>query len=174
MPRPGVQQHELTPCPEPLAVRDKVECQLAASCRLAAGTSVPCSAVWLTCAPHRNVQQLVCMLCLAAMHAFGHGRKVACWATIQLSVPSPAEQAAMASSALLDALAELTATARVLHHYKNHRSHGSHSLLEVLCCMAMVCMWSPADCLYMRDCNPAFLPCPGCWRLPVLLFCVVL
>jgi hypothetical protein len=65
-------------CPVVVAVCTEVESKLRAFNLLTAGASLPCSALWLPCAPHHDMHWLVLdMVCLAVIHAFEHGRKVA-------------------------------------------------------------------------------------------------
>ena len=117
---PGVEHHFWT-CPVAVAVRTEVESQLHAFNLLAAGASLPCSALWLACAPHRDMHRLVWdMVCLAVIHAFEHGRKVAWAVSHQLTIPVLVEQVAVraAVGCFWDALADFAATARVPRRHR--------------------------------------------------------
>jgi hypothetical protein len=117
---PGVEHHFWT-CPVAVAVREEVESQLRAFQLFAAGASLPCRALWLACAPHRDVHQLVWdMVCLAAIHAFEHGRRVAWAVSHQLDVHVLVEQVAVraAVGGFWDALADFAATAKVPRRHR--------------------------------------------------------
>ena len=112
---PGV-EHHFWLCPVAVAVREEVERQLRAFNLLTAGENLPCRALWLACAPHRDVHRLVWdMVCLAAIHACEHGRRVAWAVSCRLGVPVLVEQVAIraAVGGFWDALADFAATARV-------------------------------------------------------------
>jgi hypothetical protein len=122
---PGV-QHQFWTCPVAVAVRTEVEGQLRAFNLLAAGASLPCarSALWLACAPHRDMHRLIWdMVCLAAIKAFEHGRRVA-WAVSQrIGVPVLVEQVAVRAAVGAfwdshDAIADFAATARVPRRHR--------------------------------------------------------
>lgn len=118
---PGVEHHFWT-CPVAVAVRREVESQLRAFHMLAAGATLPCSALWLACAPHIDMHRLVWdMVCIAAIHAFDLGRRAAWAVSHRLSVPVLVEQVAVraAVGAFWDALADFAATARVPSRRRN-------------------------------------------------------
>lgn len=118
---PGVEHHFWT-CPVAVAVRREVESQLRAFHMLAAGATLPCSALWLACAPHIDMHRLVWdMVCIAAIHAFDLGRRAAWAVSHRLSVPVLVEQVAVraAVGAFWDALADFAATARVPSRCRN-------------------------------------------------------
>lgn len=119
---PGVEHHFWT-CPVAVAVREEVTSQLRACHMLAAGDSLPCRSLWLACTPHHNVHRLIWdMVCIAAIHAFEHGRRVAWAVSHRLDVPVLVEQVAVraAVGSFWEALADFAATARVPSHYRNH------------------------------------------------------
>jgi hypothetical protein len=119
---PGVEHHFWT-CPVAVAVREEVTSQLRACHMLAAGESLPCRALWLACTPHHDVHRLIWdMVCIAAIHAFEHGRRVAWAVSHRLDVPVLVEQVAVraAVGSFWDALADFAATARIPSHYKHH------------------------------------------------------
>ena len=62
------------------------------------------------------------MVCIAAIHAFEHGRRVAWAVSHRLDVPVLVEQVAVraAVGSFWEALADFAATARVPSHYRNH------------------------------------------------------
>jgi hypothetical protein len=117
---PGVEHHFWT-CPVAVAVRKDVESQLRAFNLLAAGASLPCSALWLACAPHHDLHWLIWdMVCLAAIHAFEHGRRVAWAVSQQLNVRVLVGQVAVraAVGSFWDALADFAATARLPRRHR--------------------------------------------------------
>jgi len=109
-------------CPVAAAVRHEVESQLIAFGFLAAGASLPCSAIWLACKPYAGMHRLVWdMVCLAAIHAFERGRRAAWAVSDQLSVPVLVEQVAVRSAvgAFWEALADFAATSKVPRRMRN-------------------------------------------------------
>jgi len=118
---PGV-THHFWSCPVAAAVRHEVESQLIAFGFLAAGASLPCSAIWLACKPYAGMHRLVWdMVCLAAIHAFERGRRAAWAVSDQLSVPVLVEQVAVRSAvgAFWEALADFAATSKVPRRMRN-------------------------------------------------------
>jgi hypothetical protein len=112
---PGVEHHFWT-CPVAGAVRCEIENQLTAFGLLSAGTRIPCSAIWLARPPHRRLHRLVWdMVCLAAVHAFEHGRRTAWAVSSQLSVPDMIETVAVraAAASFWEALTDFAVTAKV-------------------------------------------------------------
>jgi hypothetical protein len=89
-------EHHFWSCTVAIAVRREIERQLLIFGLLPAGTRIPCSAIWLARPPHRRLHRLVWdMVCLAAVHAFEHGRRTAWAVSSQLSVPDMIETIAV-------------------------------------------------------------------------------
>jgi hypothetical protein len=83
---------------------------------------LPCSALWLACAPHRDMHRLIWdVVCLAAIHAFEHGRRVA-WAVSQrmacLYMCWWSKWRCGRRLVLFDAIADFAATARVPRRHR--------------------------------------------------------
>jgi len=112
---PDVEHHFWT-CPVAVAVRREIESQLVIFGLLPAGTRIPCSAIWLARPPHRRLHRLVWdMVCLAAIHAFEHGRRTAWAVSSQLNVPDIIETVAVraAKASFWEALTDFAVTAKV-------------------------------------------------------------
>ena len=112
---PGV-EHHFWSCPVAVAVRREIESQLLIFGLLPAGSRIPCSAIWLARPPHRRLHRLVWdMVCLAAVHAFEHGRRTAWAVSSHLNVPDMIETVAIraAKASFWEALTDFAVTIKI-------------------------------------------------------------
>ena len=108
--------HHFWSCPVAVAVRREIEGQLVAFGLLPAGAHIPCSAVWLARLPHQQMHRFVWdMVCLAAVHAFEHGRRTAWAVSSHIDVPDMVETVAVraAKASFWEALTDIAVTAKL-------------------------------------------------------------